>query len=90
MTRGVGGAGYAPYIARTRGFLAHIKQSAHVVKVHVANVRPYNSFTASTRTCCSTTVSQALPLAHCKSHSRTKYWLKVEQVRLEVAMLEDA
>lgn len=29
-----------PYMAGTRGFLAHIRHSAHVVTVHVANVLP--------------------------------------------------
>ena len=55
------GCGPAPYIARTRGFLAHIRHSAHVVSVHVANVRPYSSFTATTAMCYSVLVEHALP-----------------------------
>ena len=36
----------SPYMAGTRGFLAHIRHSAQVVNVHVAKVLPYSSVTA--------------------------------------------
>ena len=38
---------FSPYIAGTRGFFAQIRQSAHVVNVHVAKVLPYSSVTAT-------------------------------------------